>query len=104
MRQVAGCGKFAVGRRQRNRMINSGRESQVDFGGALHAMKDGKGVWRTVWGTSRENWYGACMRIVEIGAPYEPQIMVEYRDSEVKRPFAGSQWDLLADDWEIVRE
>jgi Protein of unknown function (DUF2829) len=66
----------------------------VDFSDALRAMKDGKKVTRAVW-------VGYAM-IMDMPAPLEPQIVMGYAGKEVLRPFAGSQWDLLSDDWEIV--
>lgn len=30
------------------------------------------------------------------------QLMIGYADSGILRPFAGANWDLLADDWEIA--
>jgi hypothetical protein len=31
------------------------------------------------------------------------QMMIRYPGKDSIRPFGGAQWDLMADDWEIVR-
>jgi hypothetical protein len=77
----------------------------ADFGDALKAMKAGKRVRRAVWESGRESWQGAYMSVRDLGQPYEPQIIFAYEDKgRPPRPFSGGQWDLLADDWEILED
>ncbi len=77
----------------------------ADFADALRALKDGKRVTRAVWTDGRHNWRGAYMAIHHFDPPYEPQIMVEYSEpGHPVRPFGGAQWDILADDWEILED
>lgn len=71
----------------------------ADFGDALKAMKAGKQVRRAYW-TSRvedDGW----MALRDPGPPFEPQMVLKYPGNPVLRPFGGSQFDLLAEDWEI---
>jgi len=70
----------------------------MDFSDALREMKCGKRVRRLAWG-GEESLRGAHMKIIPLPAPFEPQIMVGYANSDVIRSFTGSHWDLLADDW-----
>jgi hypothetical protein len=73
----------------------------MDFSDALRAMKDGKKVTRAIWG-SQGTWDNPYMMIMDLPAPLEPQLVFDYKNRDVPRPFSGAQWDLLADDWEIV--
>jgi hypothetical protein len=63
-------------------------------------MKAGKRVTRAVWASGRDDWHGAFAEIREVPG-YEPQIMVGYAGG-TPRPFAGAQWDLLSDDWQVL--
>lgn len=86
----------------------------VDFGQALHALKNGKKV-------EREGWNGKGMFLFLVSgstfivnrAPllgiypegtsidYRPHIDMKTADGEVV-PWVASQSDLLVDDWQIV--
>jgi hypothetical protein len=72
----------------------------MDFSDALRAVRSGAKVRRSIWedGTRLE---GAYLRIDILPEPYAPQLMCVYGDT--LRSFAGSQWDLLAEDWEIMK-
>jgi len=78
----------------------------MDFSDALRDMKQGYKVYRRVW---RENGnahvYSAHCRIETLelnGQPILPQMVVEHSDGKVFS-FACSQWDILSDDWEVVK-
>ncbi len=82
----------------------------MDFSDALRAMKDGKKVQRALWAENPETRFGniyamlveVTFRRGAISSPSEPQIVIGYPGQDVLRPFAGTQWDILSDDWEIV--
>jgi Protein of unknown function (DUF2829) len=74
----------------------------MNFGEALQAMKNGKKVRRQLWVDENAPWRGIYAAIMTMPAPFEPQIVVGYPGKDELRPFAGSQWDLLSEDWEIV--
>lgn len=68
----------------------------MDFSEALRAVKNGQRVRRPFWTGRME---GRCLELVNV-PPVGDMLLVAYTDG-VPRPFAGSNWDLLADDWEI---
>jgi hypothetical protein len=78
----------------------------VDFSDALKLVKDGKRVRRALWRDRPERGYGGFLELVTPAAladrEFMPQLVVIYGDEAVVRPFAGANWDLLADDWEIA--
>jgi hypothetical protein len=81
----------------------------MDFSDALRAVKDGKKAARAVWASGTRPWYGATLELVQVisandGRYAMPVLMVSYPGEEILRPFSGANWDLLADDWEIVDE
>lgn len=76
----------------------------MDFSDALREMKAGEKARRVIW--RGNSLYGpATMEIMTLttpdGRPVQ-QLMV-CRPGAVF-PFAGSQWDILSDDWEIVTD
>jgi hypothetical protein len=78
----------------------------VDFSEALRLVKDGRPVRRALWRDRPERGYGGFLELVQPagldGRGFMPQLVVVYLDDPVWRPFAGANWDLLADDWEIA--
>ena len=86
------------------------RDTAVDFSDALRAMKDGKKVQRALWAGNPETRFGDIYAMIvevtfrrgTVSSPSEPQIVIGYPDQDVLRPFAGTQWDILCDDWEII--
>jgi len=77
----------------------------MDFSDALRAMKDGKKVQRALWVENR-NIYAMIVEVTfrrgAASSPSEPQIVIGHPGQDVLRPFAGAQWDLLSDDWDII--
>lgn len=77
----------------------------MDFSDALRAMKEGKSAYRRLW-TARAEIKDLAVYIVSIpdihGHAVMPQLMTVSPEDGIMRPFAGAQWDLLADDWEIT--
>ena len=86
----------------------------MDFGNAIHAMKNGKAVARKGW--NRKGMflyyvgpgnYSPCTDIAkklvnENGlVPYAPYIAMKTVDGTVV-PWLASQTDILAEDWEVV--
>lgn len=79
----------------------------MDFSEALRVVKDGGKVQRAIWARRPvEVWPGAYVKLAEMPANFDPpvQLVVGYPGSDVLRPFAGAQWDILSDDWEIADE
>lgn len=78
----------------------------MDFSDALRAVKDGKRVRRAMWDKpgSPRSWAGSHLVLGVVhtaaGATFS-QLLSEYPDGSV-HSFAGANWDLLADDWEIA--
>jgi hypothetical protein len=73
----------------------------MNFGDTLQLLREGNAVRRPGWqglptDTSRP--------YIHLTHPegFDEMITVSYPGREIQRPFAGAQWDLLADDWEIV--
>jgi len=74
----------------------------VDFSEALRELKAGKCVARKYWLEAYRH-SGAYLKLVVLPDPgFMPQLLVRYRDEKVWRPFAGANWDLLSEDWQIV--
>lgn len=73
----------------------------MDFSDALRAVKDGKRVRRAVWHDNPDRW-GCWVELADV-PPVGDVLLVGYVDG-ASRLFAGANWDLLADDWEIVRQ
>jgi len=77
----------------------------MNFSEALTEIKAGKKVRRAAWdegGVLR----GLTIELVQVvsandGRPVMPLLLGQGRDG-VLRSFAVAQWDLLADDWEVV--
>jgi Protein of unknown function (DUF2829) len=75
----------------------------MDFADAFRAMQNGGKVARAVWNDDRGGkWQGSYLSVVEMPPPFDPpaQMMIRYSGKAVMRAFAGTQWDLMADDWE----
>jgi hypothetical protein len=74
----------------------------VDFSDALTTMKQGGCVRRTAWGT--DGLLAGCY-VALVPAPdngWENLLMVKDGAGNLWRVFSGANWDLLAQDWEIV--
>ena len=82
----------------------SGILGLMDFTEALTAAKAGKKVRRALWADLPP--YGAWMELATAttgdGREIMPQLVIGYPGGGILRPFAGANWDLLADDWEIA--
>lgn len=80
----------------------------MDFSDALRAVRDGKKARRAVWASGRPDWRGIALELVQVipandGRSVMPVLMISYPGNEQPlRPFSGANWDLLADDWEIL--
>jgi Protein of unknown function (DUF2829) len=84
------------------------KDSAMTFEDVLPAIKQGQRAHRRLWETSpeHESLRGMVLELVEPkapdGRPMMPQLLVE-GSGGVLRPFAGANWDLLADDWELCQ-
>jgi hypothetical protein len=85
----------------------------MDFSDALRIVKRGGRARRAAWQAARRaEWQDVTLELVrlppqgETGRAVMPVLMVYYphHPDNILRPFAGANWDLLADDWEIVSE
>lgn len=80
----------------------------MDFSDALTALKRGKKVSRGIWHASGDVHAGAVIELVgqhrAEGHDIMPMLMMSWPGSAVMRPFAGANWDLLAEDWEVTGE
>ncbi len=75
----------------------------MDFSEALAAAKNGKRVKRTVWTTVFSGmWMEYALLHADGSGHAEPALIVHYQDDEVWHLFAGANWDLMADDWELL--
>jgi uncharacterized protein DUF2829 len=77
----------------------------MTFDEILPVVKAGGKAQRAIWASR----YGpdAALELVHSpeladGRRVMPVLVIGYGDSGVLRPFTGANWDLLADDWEIV--
>jgi Protein of unknown function (DUF2829) len=74
----------------------------VNFSEALTELKAGQKVRRTAWaGTLRGLTLELAYPPPLEGRPLMPQLLVQSEDG-ILRPFSGANWDLLAEDWEVV--
>lgn len=75
----------------------------ADFGTALTALKAGKCATRDAW-QQPGRLHGAYLTLMDLGAPFEPQLIVRYTSDPgiPPRPFSGAQWDLLSEDWQVM--
>ena len=82
----------------------------MTFEEILPAVKAGGRARRALWADRAEHlgdmWKGLEVELVQPpplpdGRPFMPQLMAEGEDG-VLRPFSGANWDLLADDWELL--
>ncbi len=74
----------------------------MDFSDALRAVKDGKHVRRPLWDPPDK--YGSRLyfsTVHTVAGATLSLLLVDYPDGTV-HSFAGSNWDLLADDWELA--
>lgn len=74
----------------------------MTFDEVLPLLRGGKKVRRRVWAGHLEGTWVDLVTFPQLpdGRQPMPQLMVEY-PSGVLRPFAGANWDLLEDDWEV---
>ena len=73
----------------------------MDFADALSMVKQGGRVRREIWADMNRN-HTAVLVLAKTDDPrFMPMLMIEYGDGML-RPFAGANWDLLAEDWEIA--
>ena len=76
----------------------------MDFSDALLAVKQGKKVRRRLW-ADLDGRIGEGIELVHPllpdGRPVMPMLLCSKPDGTMTL-FAGSQWDLLAEDWEVV--
>ena len=77
----------------------------MDFSEALKLVKDGKRVRRVpLWDLPRQSG-GSWLQLrewVTAEGVRVPVLLVHMPGVSMAQPFAGSHWDLLADDWEIA--
>jgi hypothetical protein len=78
----------------------------VDFSDALRAVKDGKRVRRVLW-RDLGGRVGSWMELARPGPGgdgmrFGEMLVCPRPGSDKARPFACSQWDVLAEDWELV--
>jgi hypothetical protein len=77
----------------------------MTFEQVLPLVKQGHLACRRLWLDS--GGYRAAMTLELVqpvladGRPLMPQLVINSTDGIV-RPFGGANWDLLADDWELV--
>ena len=79
----------------------------MTFEEILPAVKAGGKARRAVWDGRRADWCGSWLELARPalpdGRPLMPQLVVGFPDEDhVMRPFAGANWDLLAEDWELL--
>ena len=72
----------------------------MTFEEILPAVKAGGRAKRALW--DGRGWAGGWLEMVSISRPLTPQLVISYPDEDVLRPFSGANWDLLADDWELL--
>lgn len=73
----------------------------MDFSDALREVKAGRRVAREMW--TEVPRYGRAVFLMKFPEEMQvtDQLMMTCPDGVI-RPFAGANWDLLADDWNIV--
>ena len=72
----------------------------MTFEEILPAVKAGGRARRAIWGGP---WLELARPSLPDGRPLMPQLVIAYPgDDGVVRPFAGANWDLLADDWALL--
>jgi hypothetical protein len=74
----------------------------MDFSDALIILKNGGKVARTLWSDGRAHWDGSYVVLDTLPAPFDPQLMVRYPDDRTPKLFTCAQWDIMAEDWEVV--
>jgi hypothetical protein len=77
----------------------------VDFSEALKLVKGGERVKRVpLWDEPRQGG-GSWLQMHELatdGGAHVLLLLVHIPGTGMIQPFAGSHWDLLADDWELA--
>ena len=83
--------------------IKEETHSEMDFSDALRAVKNGKRVRRALW-RQLDGRAGAWMELMQAGQLGDVLACAVTGPGTVTTMvlFTGSQWDLLADDWEIL--
>ena len=79
----------------------------MNFSEALTELKAGRKLRRAAWDEGGI-LLGLTIELAHVvtandGRPVMPLLLTQGRDG-ILRPFAGAQWDLLADDWETADE
>lgn len=78
----------------------------MTFEEILPAVKSGRKAQRAVWDGRGTGWRGCWLELTRPsladGRTLMPLLAIGYPDEGMLRPFAGANWDLLADDWELV--
>jgi hypothetical protein len=92
-----------------NESVQYSKTTNMNFGEALQALKDGKTVKRAIWGG---RWYLAKDAVLNgpspIGGGYTMScqfnqiIVAELKDMGGVAPAQPYQADILAEDWQIV--
>ena len=73
--------------------------SEINFGNAIEALKEGKKVTRSGW--NGEGMYLALQTPDENSKMKKPYIYMSPVDGELV-PWLASQTDMLAEDWSVV--
>ena len=79
----------------------------MTFEEILPAVKAGGRARRRVWDGRRADWEGCWLELVRPSLPGGRTLMallvIGYPgEDHMVRPFGGANWDLLADDWELL--
>lgn len=77
----------------------------MTFEDILPAVKAGGKATRALW-TACDGKVGRAVELAQPlplpdGRPFMPQLVAE-DENGILRPFSGANWDLLADDWELL--
>lgn len=74
----------------------------MDFSDALRAVRDGKRSRRALWAGGLDGKVGAWMELAQVDGLGDVLICPAPGAGKNAVLFACSQWDILADDWEIL--
>ena len=76
----------------------------VDFSEALCHVRSGKHVRRALWGTPEYSMIGKWLELATLRDEQgnsEECLVVRFTDGSFQL-FSGANWDLCAEDWELV--